>query len=65
MGDRVLYCRTGRAEFHPVLSVSPKDPNADALIAAKKQDLIAESMRSGARVPEFKVEGGSTKADKE
>lgn len=66
MKDTVLYCRTGRAEFHPVMSVDPADPNAAALIAAKQQDLLAESLRSGARVPEFKtVEGVSAKTKKD
>ncbi len=65
MKDTVLYCRTGRADFHPVLSVDPADPAGDDLIAAKRQSILADALRSGARIPEFKVERGSTKTKKE
>ncbi len=64
MSDTVLYCRVGRAAAHPVLSVSPDDANADALIAAKKQHLVGEALKAGGQIPEFEVVAGTAKAKK-
>ncbi len=63
--DTVLYSRIGRADFHPVMSVDPASPVADDLIAAKKQELLAAALRSGAQVPEFKLVAGKATTKKE
>lgn len=63
--DSVLYAKTGRADFRPVLSVDPNHPAHDDLVAIKRQELIGAALRSGAMIPEFKLDRGKAATKKQ
>ncbi len=57
--DTVLYCKRGKHDYAPVLSVSVNDSDADAKVNARKQELITLCTAQGAVAPLFKTVKGS------
>lgn len=63
MGNKILYKTVGR-KTSPIVSVDADDKNGKDVLAATKQEHIAQALRSGSQMPTFEVVETKNDGDK-